>query len=730
MAVTKTIGGERLGSGNKMKVALRNYERSTHNLSYIWRSSIAPGALVPFCKQLGLNGDSFEIDLQTKVRTLPTVMPLFGTYKLQLDIFFAPIRLYQGLLHNNMVKIGMNMNKVRLPKIKLKVPTVPFYDENGIDNSVIAPTSLLHYLGIKGTGQAKNEKHRLFNAVPTLAYYDIFKNYYSFKQEDNAYCVTTSQGTQFFKELTYQEVGQRSQYDHNPQIIYNINDQQAVTQRLGFSLYQNQDETEDEVQRQGIIKGLRPNTYIGDGTPFFNITIHSPSTQKTAKVSFQDLFAIKTIAYNNESGDYKGTDDAGNLQFEPRTLSQTKQRLQATGVNPEEYISEQDAADGSGMKMYYIMIRSMAQTGATINKTIAMQLQPFPLENIDKARQTILRNCELDDEVTISADNPDTNLITWLPYSTLVEDDPETPQVQKNRNAMNGLMLKTYMSDIFNNWVTATWVEQINELSAVNTTGSSFTMESLYFKQKQYEILNAVAISGGTWEDWQEAIWGQDAVRRAEIPIYMGGMSSEIVFDEVVSNSASETTSAGEAPLGTLAGRGVETSRKGGNIRIKVDEPGYIIGIVSITPRIDYSQGNDWDTTLNSIDDLHKPGLDQIGFQDLITEKMSAIENIDGKTNSAGKQPAWLDYMTNYNRCHGDFAEENKAMAMTLNRRYEYEKGMDGFYHIKDLTTYIDPAKFNYAFAETQVTSQNFWLQIAVDMISRRKMSAKIMPNL
>ena len=42
------IGGDRLGSGNKQEVSLRNYERSSHDLGYIWRSSMASGTLVPF----------------------------------------------------------------------------------------------------------------------------------------------------------------------------------------------------------------------------------------------------------------------------------------------------------------------------------------------------------------------------------------------------------------------------------------------------------------------------------------------------------------------------------------------------------------------------------------------------------------------------------------------------------------------------------------------------------
>ena len=48
------------------------------------------------------------------------------------------------------------------------------------------------------------------------------------------------------------------------------------------------------------------------------------------------------------------------------------------------------------------------------------------------------------------------------------------------------------------------------------------------------------------------------------------------------------------------------------------------MGIMSITPRIDYSQGNKWYMTeLDNMNDLHKPALDGIGFQELITEQMA-----------------------------------------------------------------------------------------------------------
>ena len=70
-------------------------------------------------------------------------------------------------------------------------------------------------------------------------------------------------------------------------------------------------------------------------------------------------------------------------------------------------------------------------------------------------------------------------------------------------------------------------------------------------------------------------------------------------------------------------------------------------------------------------------------------------------------------------------------MFMVLNRRYENNAvTATGQVSIKDLTTYIDPSKFNNIFSDTRLDAQNFWAQVGVGCIVRRKMSAKIIPNL
>ena len=132
-----------------------------------------------------------------------------------------------------------------------------------------------------------------------------------------------------------------------------------------------------------------------------------------------------------------------------------------------------------------------------------------------------------------------------------------------------------------------------------------------------------------------------------------------------------------------------------GHIRYQCEEPGYIMGLMAITPMVDYSQGNDFDLNLQTMDDLHKPALDGIGYQDLIQEQMvgetSVHENgatIDKiKHLAANKTVAWIDYMTNYNRTFGDFAAGKALDFIVLNRRYE----VNNLNQIDDLTTYIDP---------------------------------------
>ena len=68
-------------------------------------------------------------------------------------------------------------------------------------------------------------------------------------------------------------------------------------------------------------------------------------------------------------------------------------------------------------------------------------------------------------------------------------------------------------------------------------------------------MLNRVALSGGTYRDWIKVNWDYDFLQNAESPIYEGGLSKEIVFEEIISTAEAGDGSFNQ-PLGTLAGKG------------------------------------------------------------------------------------------------------------------------------------------------------------------------------
>ena len=97
-----------------MEVYLPNFGRSSHNIGKIIRTSQACGTIVPYWCQIGLDGTTFYIDITTKVKTLPTTGPVFGSFKHQIDVFVIPIRLYIAALHNNALGVGLKIGRAHV----------------------------------------------------------------------------------------------------------------------------------------------------------------------------------------------------------------------------------------------------------------------------------------------------------------------------------------------------------------------------------------------------------------------------------------------------------------------------------------------------------------------------------------------------------------------------------------------------------------------------------------
>lgn len=680
-----------------MTVDLKTYNRSTHDLSYIFKTTMSPGTLVPFLVEPMLPGDTFDIRLDEKVLTHPTTGPLFGSFKLQMDVFLCPIRLYHAALHNNALNIGLNMSSVKLPVMTLHRQPNSSIAEG---DNYINPSSLIAYLGAMGpgsTGVGHNQDIQM-SGLPMLMYYDIFKNYYANKQEDNAYVVAaTGSGDNYLIGGTLATFN-ASAFPNIPDIQIQWNDGDIIVDRnyvaewcqeviganatFAFSYGHSHD-----------LPGIEPMIYCE------NIYAGLAHRWIPARLFFN------TIEYANDDPD---------LSVLVLRNVKTRAQLEATPEIGDYRL---------------VMGLDHVEKGAE-NMTIV----PFPLKNLDDARNQILAT-PINEQIDLTAD------MLYLPFTATLGDrfgPGGSDRSQNTASTQAGLCVKTYQSDIFNNWINEDWIDSItgiNEISSVDVSDGKLSMDALNLAKKVYDMLNRIAVSGGTYKDWLDTVYTQNSAFMTETPTYQGGMSREVVFQEVVSNSAS--TAIDTEPLGSLGGRGVLSGRsREGNITVRCYEPSFVMGIVSLTPRLDYSQGNRWYMDLQNMDDLHKPALDGIGFQDLLGERFAHALNYkainqDPIRVAIGKQPAWLNYMTNYNRCYGNFAIPTNEMFMTLNRRYSYSGVTNDAPMEVDATTYIDPRQYNYAFGvTTELDAQNFWTQLAVNIKARRVMSAKIIPNL
>lgn len=690
-----SIGKNTLGGGKKMMTRLNNYNRSTHDLSFVCRTTMAPGVLVPTLKIKVLPGDTFPIQTRCHTLTHPTIGPLFGSFKQQNDFFFCPDRLYNALLHNNALNVGLKMNTVKYPKIKINRRNWSSTDYMTGSNrtllNLVNPSSLPAYLGYRSLqdvqGNTPNEVE--FNIEPIIAYFDIFKNYYANKQESNFYTIGGGARLAYHPNnlpllpLDYKPVF--ASYDKSTN-VYNILTSTYPTPEGVFTFPQ-PEKPGDSYNYILLIQGAsssEPPINVTDLSislvlkvdTYYNGNLNT-SNKYVIDGTINELLNAKIISYVSVAG------------IKDPTKAYKINNLQINYADNNETIGTYE----QGIKIY--------QTKAKYNS--------YPLTDIDDLREEILA----------AGKNQ------FYVQSDFIQDIFENIKISEGLyrpacfQPMVGLALKTYQSDINTNWVNTEWIDGetgINAITAIDTSSGSFTLDTLNLAKKVYTMLNRIAVSDGSYNAWIQTVYTSGGLNHIETPLYLGGSSLEIEFQEVVNNSGTE-----DQPLGTLAGRGVATSHKGGNTVFKADEPGYIFCITSITPRVDYYQGNEWDIYLNSLDDLHKPQLDGIGFQDRQYKLLNASAQNGDLELSIGKQPAWIEYMTNVNKTFGNFALVENEGWMCLNRI---------FGDIDTYTTYIQPHLYNNIFADTDLTAQNFWVQIAFNMKPRRVMSAKVIPNI
>lgn len=150
-----------------------------HDLSHYLRTSMAPGLGYPICCIPCNAGDHHQLEFKHLMNTQAILNPLYGSYRLQICVFFAGVSLYVPKLWRNgsMTQGSSGLLDAGFPYIHIS-PNKPMYHVN--------ESSLAAYLGMGyHTGLFTGDQSRLpINLIPYLMYYDIFRHYYANRQEE------------------------------------------------------------------------------------------------------------------------------------------------------------------------------------------------------------------------------------------------------------------------------------------------------------------------------------------------------------------------------------------------------------------------------------------------------------------------------------------------------------------------------------------------------------------
>lgn len=664
--IIKKIGGDRLGSGKKMSVAAHGYGYSTHDVSKIRRTSMSFGTLVPMGQWLMTSGSRLRMKLDALITSNALNYQLYGSAKFQLDVFEARLALYNPKMLLNLNDQGYQISDIKFPQMMLKTNGVDINDLEKATIKQINPSSLLRYLGIAANGT----------------------NSTNFVSED----VTRSHNAMWL--LMYYQIVK--EYYANKQ------------EKKGYIIHQ------ASTNIESVIK-----SFDGDDT---NVTEALTNGINEAGVTVTDDGTLQ-ITTNGQHGwenvilkynvGLPGATGMITLSVEDIINNLSNYLVAVTTNEYTTIISLRTEFIVLNWRTIYYEVKDL-----TVNKP---QLVEYDLKAIDRMQMQIMANVESTNPIIINSE-------TELPYGASFK----TTNSKKSINStQEGIALGTYQSDVFNNWLDNDTINTLNSKNKikVNSEGE-FSIDMLNITQKLYNYDMRIGVTDGTLDEWREMTYGKASKNKSLKPVYCGGLTKEILFDMVISTAATD-----DEPLGSIASRGQFGGKhKGGYVQIEADEEKMVMVIAKITPRLVYNQGNDWTTNLKTLDDLHKPALDKIGYQNLITDTMVAIETRVSDlgvltTYSAGKQPAYQWYRTNYDDALGNMADVEDYKV--FGRQYEVEvTGGGDAPRIKDLTTYIDPTKFNDVFAIKSLDAMNFDVQVGMDTTITLVMSEEVIPNL
>lgn len=302
---------------------------------------------------------------------------------------------------------------------------------------------------------------------------------------------------------------------------------------------------------------------------------------------------------------------------------------------------------------------------------------------------------------------------------------------------LSGLALGTYLPDRMNVILNSSFYQKNVTSVTVSTTGDSFQVDQLVTAKKLWNSRNKDAMSSGTFKDWVRMHFGVTPKIMDDMPTFLGATSTAINFEDIRATTTAKIDDK-EQYLGdkSSSALGYGRSRR---IVCKADRPGYLMVLAQIVPLVDYYQYTKRFTQFTKLSDEFRPEFNNIGLQDVLVSDLTTdfsglgdefgyigenFSQYDAFANSVGKQPAWIEYMTEVNTVKGTFCNTENSWVLT--RRMQ--SGANPVDTVVS-SSYIHPGEWQQPFAVRAATQENFLVQFYINARARSTVLKRLMPK-
>lgn len=161
---------------------------------------------------------------------------------------------------------------------------------------------------------------------------------------------------------------------------------------------------------------------------------------------------------------------------------------------------------------------------------------------------------------------------------------------------------------------------------------------------------------GLRYKDMIQSRWGvSPSYSELNMPEFIGGVVEDVIPAQVNNNNGSSTSE----PLGSYAGQLYCQGSSKHKIHKFCDEPGYIIGILDVTPVPVYNSLLPKHFRKFDVLDYFNPEFGHIGYQPIRLGELAPNTCVSNTATNMdtifGYQRAWYEYLSSNDEVHGDF---------------------------------------------------------------------------